>query len=102
MPEGQLHSSLSVAQPIACRIRVQGRIVPSWLDRFEGLVISTTSKPGERTVTTLQGVLPDQAALVGVINSLNDLRLPMLSVECLDSVPAGETDAPASASRENA
>ena len=40
--------------------------------------------PGARpSVTTLEGELGDQASLVGVINTLYGLHLPVLSVECL-------------------
>ncbi|MFN8469608.1 MAG: hypothetical protein U0X20_28900 [Caldilineaceae bacterium] len=52
------------------------------------MVISTTPTPDGAVVTTLEGVLSDQAALVGVVNSLHDLRLAILSVECLEYVPA--------------
>jgi len=34
-------------------------------------------------VTTLQGELSDQTALLGVLNSLYELHLPVLSVLCL-------------------
>jgi hypothetical protein len=84
----------SVAEPINCRIRVRGYITPGWTDRFEGLAISTTSTSQAPPVTTLQGVLSDQAALIGALNSLHDLRLPVVSVECLDTLPDEETDAP--------
>ena len=66
------------------RIRVRGRIPASWYDRFEGMAISTTPGSQSPIVTTLEGALPDQAALVGVINSLHDLRLVVESVVCLD------------------
>jgi hypothetical protein len=36
-------------------------------------------------VTTLTGVLIDQAALIGVINSLHDSGCPLLSVECVEA-----------------
>jgi hypothetical protein len=96
-----LDHSFSVADPIICRIRVRGRIAPSWLDCFEGLVISTTPSSEAQPVTTLQGVISDQAALVGAINCLHDLRLPVISVECLDSLPDEHMDAPMPASTEN-
>jgi hypothetical protein len=35
-------------------------------------------------VTTLEGYLRDQAALFGVLNTLYELHLPVLSVECLE------------------
>ena len=39
---------------------------------------------GEHLVTTLSGQLLDQSGLLGVLNTLHDLRLPLLSVECED------------------
>ena len=38
----------------------------------------------EVPVTILSGRLLDQAGLLGVLNTLYDLRLPLLSVECED------------------
>jgi hypothetical protein len=35
--------------------------------------------------TVLVGRLHDQAALAGILNSLYELHLPVLSAECLDS-----------------
>jgi hypothetical protein len=40
------------------------------------------SDEGQWTVTTLSGQAVDQAALMGLLNSLYDLGLPLLSVEC--------------------
>ncbi len=76
--------SYSLDEPCTYRIRVLGQIRPTWYDRFEGMSIDTRPGPQDRPVTTLHGTLPDQAALMGVINSLYDLRLPVLSVERLD------------------
>jgi hypothetical protein len=53
------------------------------------MATSTTSAPDGAVVTTLEGVLPDQAAAVGIINILHDLRLAILSVECLGNLGAG-------------
>jgi hypothetical protein len=35
-------------------------------------------------ITILDGVLPDQNALVGVLNTVHELRMPVLSVERQD------------------
>lgn len=78
---------IDVRSAIICRICVQGRITPNWRDRFEDLAIATAVAPDGVAITILQGVLPDQAALVGVINGLHDLRLAVLSVECLANAP---------------
>ncbi len=66
------------------RIRVQGYIGPNRTDWFEGMTITSTPPTQHPAITTLSGILVDQAALLGVLNSLHDLRLTVLSVECLD------------------
>lgn len=78
---------IDTTRAIACRICVQGRITPNWRDRFEDLAIATAAGSDGVVITFLQGVVPDQAALIGVINGLHDLRLAVLSVECLANVP---------------
>jgi len=77
---------IDVKSAIICRICVQGRITPNWRDRFEDMSIATAVASDGTVITILQGVLPDQAALVGIINGLHDLRLAVLSVECLANV----------------
>lgn len=79
---------IDVNIPVIYRICVRGRITASWRDCFEDIAISTTSAPDGTVATTLEGVLPDQAAVVGMINSLHDLRLAILSVECLGNSEA--------------
>lgn len=43
--------------------------------------IEKSNQAGQVPVTTLVGQLRDQAALFGVLNSLYELHLPILSVE---------------------
>jgi hypothetical protein len=45
--------------------------------------VRLVAQPGEPPVTVLEGELLDQAALVGVLNSLYGMHLPVLSVQCL-------------------
>jgi hypothetical protein len=76
---------ISADRPAAYRIRVQGHIKASWLDRFEDMAIDVTPPAQQPAVTTLSGMVSDQAALVGMLNSLYALHLVVLSVECLDA-----------------
>ncbi len=46
-----------------------------------GLVIVVDEQPGQPLVSVLSGMLPDQAALYGVLNTLYMLNLPILLVE---------------------
>jgi hypothetical protein len=65
------------------RIRAQGQVAQAWIDAFENMAITTVVAPDGTCLTTLEGVLPDQAALIGILNSLHDLQLELLRVEFL-------------------
>jgi len=52
---------------------------------MEGMTITERAPEAESPVTTLSGELADQAALAGVLNSLYELHLPVLSVERLSA-----------------
>ncbi len=58
------------------QIRIQGHLSAEWSAWFDGLTITNT--PNGETILT--GLLPDQAALYGVLNRLQALNLPLLSV----------------------
>jgi hypothetical protein len=71
------------------RIRVEGSLDPSWSGRLGGLTITSTGKFGSRTTTVLEGELPDQGALLGLLNTLYEMHLVLENVETIPS------DAPA-------
>jgi len=70
--------------PATYRIRIQGHFDSSWIDQVTGMSISKHTSESGHTVTTLTGHLTDQAMLSGLLNTLYDLRLSLLSVENLD------------------
>lgn len=72
--------------PAKYRIRVAGGMDESWSDRLGGMSITQSNQGEESMMTTLQGDLVDEAALFGVLKSLYDMRLPLMSVECLDTI----------------
>lgn len=71
-------------EPRAYRIKVEGELSSSWSDRLGGLVITSERREGRRPVTVLEGRLTDQAALAGVLETLYELHLPVISMEVLD------------------
>ena len=73
--------------PSVYRIRVRGRVSANWSDRLGGMTITVFSADTGPCVTSLVGELSDQADLAGVFNTLYGLHLPVLSVECLNTVP---------------
>lgn len=85
MPE----TKASSASRRSYRIRVEGSLDPSWSDRLGGLAITSTGKFGVETTTLLEGELPDQGALMGVLNTLHELHL---SVEAVESRPPDDSE----------
>ncbi len=71
------------ATPAAYRIRVQGSVDPHWSDWFSGLALAEEGDASGLPVTVLTGMVPDQAALRGILNKLWDLNLTLLAVERL-------------------
>src|SRR5207302_11011616 len=69
-------------------IRVQGRLDDRWVDWLEGLAL-TRENDG---TTTLTGPLADQAALHGVLNTIRDLNLPIVSVRRVYQTERGQSD----------
>ena len=51
---------------------------------FGGMTLTRETTAEDLKTTKLLGQLPDQAALSGVLNTLYDLHLPLLKVECID------------------
>ena len=72
---------LTLGMAASYRICAQGALDASWSDRLGGMRITTCRREGYAPVTMLIGPLRDQAALLGVLNSLYDLHLPLVSVE---------------------
>lgn len=75
----------TVDQPARYCIQVVGTLDQHWSDRLGGLAITSSGQAGRKDITTLSGVLIDQAALFGVLKALYDMRMPLLSVECLET-----------------
>ena len=78
--------NLSVITPAEYRISVVGYLDQNMSSRLGGLTIENTKQePGsKKSVVTLKGRLADQAALLGVLNALYSMCLPLLSVECIN------------------
>ena len=69
------------------RITVEGKIDPSWSDWLDGMQLVSRKEADDMTITTLSGILIDQAALRSLLNRLWDLNLVVRSVELLDPTP---------------
>ena len=66
--------------PYSYEIRIEGHLTDQWSDWFGGLVINFDADG----MTTLNGVLTDQSALIGVLNKIHALNLTIISVKRSD------------------
>ena len=76
--------------PANYRVRVLGPMDKRRSEYLCGMRISSARRQGGPIVTTLTGELVDQAALVGVLNSLYDMGYPLLKVERLGHSPPAD------------
>ena len=67
------------------RVCVNGTLPGSWVDRLGGLQIVQEGGSGSSNQTLLMGAVRDQAELLGILNTLHELRLPLLHVEAVDT-----------------
>ena len=72
-----MNVGLSLSQPALYQICVQGYLGDRWTGVFEGMTLVSDATQG---TTALIGVVPDQAALHGILARIRDLGLPLLSL----------------------
>lgn len=70
-------------------VRLAGHLHPRWSSRFDGMSLTYL----DDGTTLLEGHLMDQAALHGLLRSLRDLGIPLVSLTQLDE-PEPTTDVP--------
>lgn len=66
------------------KIKVIGKIPTNRSDCFSGMSLHYFDCD-ENTISILRGVLPDQAALSGVLNALYDMHFSVLSVKKIEN-----------------
>ena len=71
-------------KPNNYQIKVLGELDEKWSAQLGDMSITIDHSGKQASVTTLVGPLRDQAALSGVLCTLYNLHLSVLSVECLD------------------
>jgi len=79
----QRRKRVNMFEPAVFLIRIEGRLGEGWSEYFGAQAISVDVDEAGRCTTTLVSEPVDQAALVGMINRLNGLGLPVVSVEFL-------------------
>jgi hypothetical protein len=81
----QARSTPGLDRPATYEIKVPGRLDESWSNWLEGMTIEVESGDDRPTITTLTGVVTDQAALQGLLNQLYALGLSLISVNVIET-----------------
>jgi len=72
----QLKQKIDSSQPMVYQIKIRGHLDHQWTDWFDGLTIALEDNGN----TLLTGLVPDQAALHGLLKKVRDLGMPLLSI----------------------
>ncbi|TDQ58860.1 hypothetical protein EV188_104609 [Actinomycetospora succinea] len=72
--------AMSSSGPQHYVIRVRGRLAPRWAPWFDGMALV----PQDDGTTVIDGPVADQSALHGLLRTISDLGLPLVSVAATD------------------
>ena len=75
-----LAQNVHPGKPTRYKIMVEGLISENWSERLGGMKIVIHSRANQKPMTVLSGLLQDQSALFGVLNSLHELHMPVIKV----------------------
>ena len=89
MIDRSIQDCFLLIHPAVYRIRVPGRLNPDWSEQLRGMALSTVEE-GNKTYTEIRGRLPDQAALMGLLDELQGHAIPLIRVECISDDPQKE------------
>ena len=78
------NSSINFSSPNKFLIEIKGLLDRNMVDYLGGLSITYHQSHLKIDTTSLEGEIMDQAALIGILNTLYDLRYPILKVELLN------------------
>ena len=70
--------------PAVYKIKINGAINESWSERLGGMQINVERSKSSEPVTILIGQINDQTALSGVLNTLYENHLSIISVNMLN------------------
>jgi hypothetical protein len=79
-------------QPVLYQIKLLGRIGDDWSDWFDNMTIDVEDNADGAAITTLTGMLLDQATLYGLLRTASNLGLVLISVNCLAGEPIPGTN----------
>ena len=79
-----MNKATQFSAPGNYRIEVRGNLQPGWSRRFGSMQVITPPPKPDEAITLLQGIVHDQAELAGILNTLYELHMPLLSVQYIE------------------
>jgi hypothetical protein len=79
-----IRQKLTLDRPAVYEIKVPGELDERWTDWDGKMTVAVESEGEGPPVTTLTGLVADQAALQGLLRRLYSLGLPLISVICVE------------------
>ena len=70
-------------RPALYQIKIGGAVHPKLSERLAGMQITTEQKKSGKQISILTGIVRDQGALSGILNTLYEQHLSILSVKKL-------------------
>jgi hypothetical protein len=80
-------SKVLFSEPGNYRIEIQGHLHQDWFDRLGAMRVLEPPPDADSGSTILRGRVADQAELSGILNTLYDLHLPLVSIQYLGDDP---------------
>lgn len=88
---------IGMATPATYRVTIRGKLSEHWQEWFNGSTITHEQTQDGKPFTILICKTRDQAELIGILNRLNGLNLPLLQVNLLwerESIEEGANHVP--------
>ena len=85
MSNPEVKKNLDFSSGARYRISVKGFLDASWSERFSDMRISNQTDGIISPLAVLEGSVMDQTELIGVLNNIYEMHLPLVSVSFLDN-----------------
>jgi hypothetical protein len=76
-------NNTGIASQVVYQITVKGKLDECWSDWFNGTTLSVAYGLAGNPCTVVTCKVRDQAELLGILNRLNSLNLPLLKVDLM-------------------
>ncbi len=81
----KIESEFNFQKPAIYKIKVEGILKENWIKNFQGLRINIDRSLSGKPISVITGQINDQSALAGLLDTLYNFNMTILSVNMLKS-----------------